>query len=124
MGLPLLIVQGKARLRVVSVRFAHYPSHGLSQPQFYRVLFASVGHGLAIVTDRDFRRFGFAADGPYAGTVLPPGDPNSFGVAKVAIEAPGTFRISDVIVRYAEPDGSTRSQTFHINFVLGTSGGS
>lgn len=122
-GLPLLTVQGKATLRVVSVKFARYPDEGLSTPQFFRVLFATTGHELAIVTDRDFRRFGFSVDGPYSGTMLSAGEPTSFGVAKVAVEARGTYRISDVVVRYAEPDGSTRTQTFHINVVLGARGG-
>lgn len=125
LGLPVLTVKGKASLRVLGVRFAHYPTAGISSPQFYRIQLAAVhGGAITLFDDEYFRKSGYRVDGPYIETVLRPGDPTSYGVAKITITEPGAYRISDIVVRYAEPDGSTRSQTFHINFVIRPKGGS
>jgi hypothetical protein len=56
--------------------------------------------------------------------ILRPGRSTSYGVAKITINEPGAYRISDVIVRYAEPDGGVRSQTFRVNYVVRPKGGS
>jgi hypothetical protein len=122
--LPVLTVKGKASLRVVSVKFGSYPASGLSQPQFYRVLYATAHSGMAMLEDKYFREYGFKVDGPYRGTTLNPGDPVSFGVAKLTIEMQGSYKISGVIVRYAEPDGSTRTQRFEREYLLTANGGS
>jgi len=124
LGLPVLSVKGKAAVRVVSVRFAHYPAVGLSAPTFYRIAFTGTDRSsITLYEDRYFREFGHSVSGSYLGTTLRPGDPTGYGVAKIIVEEPGTFTVSDVIVRYAEPDGSERTQTFHLSYVLGTTGG-
>lgn len=123
LGLPVLTVKGKASVRVVGVRFAHYPKAGISSPQFYRIQFAAVGNrAITLYDDEQFHKFGYRVDGPYLDTILRPGDPTSYGVAKITIDEPGTYRITDVIVRYAEPDGSTKTQTFHVRFLIGPKG--
>lgn len=118
-GLPVFTVEGKANLRIISVRFGHYPADVLSTPRFYRIVLDQVGgRAITVFPDDQFRRDHYVIDGPYVGTVLHPGNPIDYGVAKLTVEAPGDHKISDVIVRYAEPDGSTRTQTFHIHYVI------
>lgn len=107
----------------MGVRFAHYPKTGVSDPQFYRIQFDGADDGaITLFPDDQFRQFGHKTSGPYLGTLLHPGDPTGYGVAKITINEPGAYRVSDVIVRYAEPDGSTRTQTFHVNYVIGADG--
>jgi hypothetical protein len=123
-GLPVFTVNGKASLRVVSVRFARYPAAGLSGPRFYWTTFRSTNSAaITLLDDKEFHRYGFGVDGPYVGAVLRPGHPVGYGVAKVIVQARGNYAVDDLIVRYAEPDGSIRAQTFHFDYVVGTNGG-
>jgi len=125
LGLPVLTVKGKANLRIVGVRFAHFPTTGVSSPEFFWSSFDPGDNGaITLFDDVQFHQSGHHTDGPYVGTVLRPGAATGYGVGKITINEPGTYRISDVIVRYAEPDGSTRAQTFHINYVFKPKGGS
>jgi hypothetical protein len=97
----------------------------LSAPRYYRARFTETGDAaISIYADATFQQRGFKVDGPFYGTTLRAGREESYPVARFTIEAPGTYRISDVTFRYAEPDGSTRSQLFHIDYVIGTNGGS
>lgn len=124
-GLPIFLVRGKAPLRMVGLRFVHYPRTGLSQPRFDRAMLTATGNAvIGLFDDAEFRRDGFKLDGPYLGTTLTAGHESSYAVASFTIESPGTYRVRDIVVRYAEPDGSTRSQTFHYTWIIGTNGGS
>jgi hypothetical protein len=124
-GLPVLQVVGKATLRMVSVRFVHYPNTGLSQPRFYRTLYTSTGDTtIGLFDDAYWRQQGDHVDGPFRGTTLIAGHEDSYPIASFIIRAAGTYRVRDVVVRYAEPDGNTRTQLFHYTWVIGTNGGS